>query len=299
MTKYCKKILSVFVALCMLVSFNITNMTVYATDVTREYELPIGDPFIIAFYSVSNVIRTPNGTYVSAYRARIEIPDVCKAFYDQVSDEVSPSATRFTGATNDFNCHSYAFYSQDKENNTYWIDNPSVYYSDGSYTVTTTPNIGDVICYIDANGKNIHSGIVVGRSGEASNGLCGNANMYIVESKWGDYGIFRHNGYECPYTTYVDDSDDPNVDLPAVAVRFYRANYTLSGETAIHDTHSFTTYNDFNNLYYHESICECGLIIHQPHNWYESQVGARGLDYVPTYICYNCGMTTLQPPLGP
>ena len=99
--------------------------------------------------------------------------------------------------------------------------------ADMSYQEVETPRIGDIICYFDLDAQeayqNIHSGIVVGFSGEAANGVCGDANTVIVRSKWGMASLFEHKGDECPYTTGEDRDDE---------VRYYRprtnASYTLS-----------------------------------------------------------------------
>ncbi len=130
-------------------------------------------------------------------------------------------------ANSSYNCHSYAWYNQDVANNNIWIQYPYDYYSseDGSYMEVDTPKIGDIIVYFDTDRwlerkEAIHSGIVVGLSGEPANNNCEDANTVIVESKWGDYPLYRHKGDECPYTAnYYGDADE---------VRYYRPRFTFA-----------------------------------------------------------------------
>ena len=48
-----------------------------------------------------------------------------------------------------YNCHSYAWYSQNPSTNFYWMDDPSKYYAidDQSYININNPREGDIICY--------------------------------------------------------------------------------------------------------------------------------------------------------
>ena len=48
----------------------------------------------------------------------------------------------------------------------YWINDPSAYYMDGSYYQVEYPAVGDIVCYFDITGENIHSGIVVDKTSE-------------------------------------------------------------------------------------------------------------------------------------
>ena len=105
-----------------------------------------------------------------------------------------------------YNCHSYAWHSQDVLSNNIWLNSPEVYYSetDASYELVDVangeePRIGDIIVYMSWNGSPNHSGIIVGYSEDMSGGYTGNANKYIVDSKWGDAGLYRHRGDHCGY----------------------------------------------------------------------------------------------------
>ncbi len=104
-----------------------------------------------------------------------------------------PSATivrNISSATAAYNCHSYAWYSTSTSNN-YWMDNPSVYMTDGSYS-STTAKAGTKVYWRTSSGSPVHSGIVYSA---ASNG-----KVAVVTSKWGAYGLIRHNVDDSPYS---------------------------------------------------------------------------------------------------
>lgn len=216
-----------------------------------------------------------------------ELPSSTISAFNTNYDNLSSNDARLYTATAYFNCHSYAWYSQNTSANHYWMNDPKQYYESGLYYEVSTPAVGDIICYFDnlgtlantADDENLHSAIVVEiHSSNLTNGLAGN---YTVESKWDSKGLYRHNGYECPYTAYVGASAD--------YVKFYRK----SGHT-----HSFNTYNDTGDAYYHECICSCGMIIHDEHNWalhYGTTLATRAVEYVPEYYCSDCGAFTLHP----
>lgn len=97
-----------------------------------------------------------------------------------------------------YNCHSYAWHST-STSNTYWIDDPAIYMSDGSYSEKSTGYSGYKVFYENNEGESSditgevlgdHSGIVVSGSGR---------NM-IIKSKWGEYGVYKHYIYNSCYS---------------------------------------------------------------------------------------------------
>jgi len=175
----------------------------------------------IIYVNIVNTI-TPNGTSCEAYETLNDLPTSLIELYNEEYDRLYSDAIRLLSATARFNCHSYAWYSQ-SYSNIYWMNDPKDYYSDydKSYEIVSSPRVGDIICYYDNNGTqtesddiNLHSGIIVGLSGEASNGVCGTSNMYIVKSKWGPAGLYQHKGDDCPYTSSHNGFAD--------YVRYYR-----------------------------------------------------------------------------
>lgn len=199
--------------------------------------------FTLYFNFYTETVYTPNGTDVS-------LPSgtdpreylVCKYLNDLPTnvrnDIIARNSVGYNliqtdgSPTTSYNCHSFAWYSQNISTNDTWISFPTAYYIDDSYESVDDPRVGDIVCYYDNKGTpndltdddNLHSGIIVGLSGESSNGNCGNVNMYNVKSKWGMEGLYTHKGDECPYTSsHGGDAD---------YVMYYRprtnASYTLS-----------------------------------------------------------------------
>ncbi len=99
-------------------------------------------------------------------------------FFDQ-NQKIHPS----------YNCHSYAWYSQNYTNNLYWIDGEEaeIYMYDGSYS-SSYPAIGRKIVYKNSSGFPGHSGIISSITD----------STYVV-SKWQYYGLYIHRYNDCPY----------------------------------------------------------------------------------------------------
>lgn len=184
---------------------------------------------------------TPNNTPVSVYEI---LGDIDSNMIDQGNeyfDNQYPNANRKSSATAYYNCHSYAWY-MNSNTNTYWMNYPTNYYiiEDHSYVEVINPQVGDIICYFDDNetpynmddDENLHSGIVYELLSGTSNDICGNANLVMVESKWGPAGLYEHRGDECPYTSYTNGEAD--------YVKYYRPNtnnkYALSNYSSVINT---------------------------------------------------------------
>ena len=287
------KVLSVI----LILTFVISPLKIYAmqyeiaTDRERgQASLSIldynGNFIVVPCYATN--IALPNNKIVPVAIVSEDMSAYHIPRFHEEYDSVSANSDRLYTATAFYNCHSYAWYSQNTTTNQYWISNPSGYYNCGLYYEVSTPLVGDIICYMDnnetpgnaADDTNIHSGIIVEvYDFQIANGLAGE---YTVESKWGGGGLYRHNGYECLFTDYYSENG-------ADYVKFYRR----SGHT-----HNFNTYNDNGNNEYHQSICSCGMIVHKAHNWvlhYGKSSGQRAVDYLPEYYCSLCGAFTTNP----
>lgn len=164
---------------------------------------------------VSSSVSTPNGTSVSAKynqtwtdisRQYLQNRDYDYAYARSLEMlEVYPSATMIRNPSPAYNCHSYALYSQ-ASTNLYWIDDPSAYFTDGSY-VTATAAVGNIAVYKTGN-TIIHTGIFTSAG-----------SVWQVTSKWGFCGLFRHNVADCPYRDPNSNSDE---HLYAEYVSVYR-----------------------------------------------------------------------------
>ena len=186
-------------------------------------------------YDRSN-IYAPNGTEIqyavygnNSYNSNNEI------YYHNlvVSDFPSLINSCISPANNAYNCHSYAWYMQDAANNHYWISYPDSYLNDDSYYEVTSIRSGDILCYyaygwhidngVYINGEYIsHSAIILDDNGLDVNDNDTLENVELV-SKWGSFGVYVHNGDECPYG---------NLDSTFEYVKAYRPrvnySYTLS-----------------------------------------------------------------------
>lgn len=156
----------------------------------------------------SKVVYTPNKTEVEVIaRGEIYTADEIEQM-DEYMDSRYPKATRIAPSTSKYNCHSYAWYWQ-SDSNFYWMDNPSAYWTDGSYQNVSVPEVGDKMIWV-TNNLVKHSAVITNRL-EGPIGLYdGYTGLTIVTSKWGNYGLYVHNGKYCPYwisntyTTYYE-----------------------------------------------------------------------------------------------
>jgi hypothetical protein len=225
--------------------------------------------------------------------------------YNEYGDELVPEATRISSSSTKYNCHSYAWYMQSIEN-PYWMNDPSSYYLDGSYE-ESVGNVGDIICYFDITGFNLHSGIVIAREEGTSNGVCGDSNLVTVRSKWGSLGLYEHRGDQCPYT-YPYDGEAVYVKYYKVHQHSYTYQLTSSGHIAtcscgysiilshVYDGHNcihcgaYTSSHDYDRNYQwinftsHTAQCECDAIATQPHA-ISSNSYATGQRYATCLFC--------------
>ncbi len=140
-------------------------------------------------------VYTPAGSAVAAVLGMTTA--LIEEYVDEETKEAYyakafPNAIKLRDATSDYNCHSYAWYSQSASNK-YWIVNPGVYMIDGSYIQVATPYVGDVVMYENTTllepDRYVHSAIV---------------STVECVSKWGPYGLYRHSLEECPYSMESD-----------------------------------------------------------------------------------------------
>ena len=141
-----------------------------------------GLPQIYAEYTPT-IIYTPKGTPVSAQKLvegdyNSSQNEEIKNYYLHVYNN---RITYLKPATTEYNCHAYAWYIIDGHPNV-WLNNPSPFWNDGSFVLTTNPVSQARVSYVNGD----HSAVVSSISG-------------YVESKWGAYPLFRHALEDCPY----------------------------------------------------------------------------------------------------
>ena len=159
--------------------------------------------------SSKTTVKTPKGTNVSvvANRTWSEV-GISASVAQSESEDMQKryaSALIIGSPTPAYNCHSYAWYNA-STSNTYWMDDPSAYISDGSYKGVAA-SVGKKVTYTSSiSSIPIHSGIIKSIS----------TGSTIVTSKWGMLALFTHRVDDSPYT------DDP-VNFPGVVVNFWGA----------------------------------------------------------------------------
>ena len=140
------------------------------------------------------IVYTPNGSAVQAL-IREEIHDGEPYHYNCDQYYISTYAvTPVYSGTCIYNCHSFAW-SLPSPSNPYWINNPTPYMADGSYSLKYSGSINNPIgaygvSYYDKvyypNQK--HSALIIGITTSSTIPL---ASITVV-SKWGPHGVFQH-----------------------------------------------------------------------------------------------------------
>ena len=167
-------------------------------QVSSTIEINMLDEKASASTYATYTIKTPNGTAVP-YITRAcshSTSSYHKTIDKQVADTYGVSIVSYGSCK--YNCHSYAWYSQ-STSNSYWINNPSVYMTDGSYSKvasglnTSSSNVasGDRVFYGTTSSPS-HSGIFTSSAtGEP-------IATRTVKSKWGECGVFKHSVSNVP-----------------------------------------------------------------------------------------------------
>lgn len=148
-----------------------------------EYELTI-----LTVYPIYGTVYTPNGTSVSVF----ELEEYSQSYLDDIEEYVEdtyPNATYVSPATRKYNCHSYAWYSS-STSNTWWMNDPSAYMSDGSYTRVYSALSASRVYYPVGD----HSMLIYDAYGRA-------LSTATVISKWGAGPVMIHDPYYSPYST--------------------------------------------------------------------------------------------------
>lgn len=239
-----------------------------------------GGQYVLDCYCVD--LDITSSTSIHVYRTTEDIDSQELEGMDVYWRGQYPEATLLFGATEDYNCHSYAWYSANIDTNNYWIADPSPYIASGLYQRKTYASEGDIICYYDDEGNIDHSGIVI------LGGLL-DSNV-LVQSKWGVAGVYEHYATDCPYPTddivYYRRVNHSHIytGIYNVAEQQHGWQCTDSSCGQIHwtDDHFFT-YQNYNE-YYHKETCACGYISYKRHTFSYTYTNAQ----VHTKTCSLC-----------
>ena len=172
---------------------NDTDITYFYCDTLLDYISTEKAKESRAIQFTETTVETPNGSEVDAYynltwsnhgTSYAEVYAI-----DQQFLATYPSASIVANPSPSYNCHSYAWHSQSTSNK-YWIDDPSLYMTDGSYSGCVVA-IGCKVFYDSTNDLYNHSGVTTG--------LPSGGNPSVVTSKWGCHSLFSHYVDDCPY----------------------------------------------------------------------------------------------------
>ncbi len=226
-----------------------TGLTTIVKEVTISYEC------------VSIPIPYTNKS-VEAYKILSDFDDETKALINMFVSQDYPEAELLSSSSHYYNCHSYAWYSNNTSTNNYWINDPKNFYLDNAnYTEVSTPAVGDIICYFNGT-ENLHSGIVSAVNNVSPNGVCEDSNTVEVISKWDYRGVYAHNGAYCPYVG------------SATSVKYYR-----------YHSHEFTYLRNIMNPSIHTATCSiCDYTFTENHTYQSLPDGSSS--------CTKCGYTS-------
>ena len=149
-------------------------------------------------------IYTPNGSQVAHEQNTCNHPSGYHGALDDYT-ETTFGVTLISPGTCAYNCHSYAWYST-STSNSFWIPNPMIYMTDGSYSQvmsgmysnSISAQSGDKVFYgTAANIVDSHSAILVSSPSVYALG------SRMARSKWGHAGVFEHAVSNVP-SEYLD-----------------------------------------------------------------------------------------------
>lgn len=160
-------------------------------------------PRAVSLRGTSTSVTTPKGSSVPAIKSLTwndhyvsSGGSITQARTQTAHDRVKNtygSVTVVRGISPSYNCHSYAWHST-STTNTYWINNPSKYVTDGSYRAASTYAVGRKLLYGTPGNNPEHSAII---SAVSEN------HLTYVTSKWGCMGLYKHLYFDCPYSSGV------------------------------------------------------------------------------------------------
>lgn len=173
------------------VKFDSNSFEKVTSDILLDSEIVITselEVMTLLVYPIYGTVYTPNGSSVSV----IEFEEYPQWYLDDIEDWVTityPNATFVSSATRKYNCHSYAWYSS-STSNTWWMNDPSAYMSDGSYTRVYSALQASRVYYPVGD----HSMLIYDAYGRA-------LSTATVISKWGPGPVMIHDPYYSPYNT--------------------------------------------------------------------------------------------------
>lgn len=134
-----------------------------------------------------STVYTPKGSPVSVMTITPDLTLEQKTWLNNQVKADYPKALYQSTSTENYNCHSYAWYYS-STSNTKWMNVPSKYMTDGSYARSSAVR-NNKIYYYDGD----HSGNIIAVGLE-------NPGEITVISKWGKGPLMVHTAWYSPYT---------------------------------------------------------------------------------------------------
>lgn len=274
-----KKRKNIAIILAVLFAFNCPmsataydNVSIDNNTKSFEEEIYSDDIVLYSSQTPGNDVQTPEGLNLKTWELAME--DLTPTEKNDINEEMLENYPHFkiiSNPTMKYNCHSYAWYNQDFENNVSWITDTAITSLNSvlppSGYMESDGRTGDIICYVGADGHNHHSGIVVARDNTSG--------TVTVQSKWGSYGLYEHNISDC-FGAY-----ELGLTNISVTVKYYRP---------ISHNHSFTEIAETKTSEWHGLSCsdatECGVIIWEEHNFIYTNNNDGETHKI---ICSDCG----------
>lgn len=135
----------------------------------------------------TSIVYTPRGSSVPV-EVFPEMPQNMIDEINRVASQQYPQAQLVSSSSAKYNCHSYAWYWS-SPSNSYWMNDPSAYMRDGSYSSVSTIATATHVYYPRGD----HSALVYDASGSS-------LDYARLISKWGRGPLMIHKINYCPYT---------------------------------------------------------------------------------------------------
>ena len=194
----------------LFAGFPLTDWNVFWGSMADTYGVTPGSlqqaPLVRYGSGVSGYVYTPRNTPVPLGPPPIVWPQEM-AEWTLLRHNLHPDSSVVGPATVQYNCHWYAWASQDYPNQQRWMPDPSYYWEDGSYVAVATHGWSSA----DTVPSAVPVGARVYYSGGNHSAVVASSTQFV--SKWGPWGLVRHNPTETPYLAtqliYYTPADGP------------------------------------------------------------------------------------------
>lgn len=158
-------------------------------------------------YSFAKNTYTPRNSAVALHAAERNLNNTEQSLISEAIETLPYSITMLSLPSSKYNCHSYAWIT-DNDRTYYWMNDPTKFMTDGSYVLESSPSIGSRVYYQPVN----VNGMLFGNHSALVTQSASNVGDFVVQSKWGKWGLYEHKIKDCNYyynNNYVKFYDTP------------------------------------------------------------------------------------------